>query len=309
MRRRNQERAWASAGVIFAALFAAATYLWWRLRGQDATRPARLAGQSSAPATTANTGPGTAATPDRTGEQHATPPFAGAPIAGAPFAGGSTLPAGQNNRALAQEETAPLAPTVGAMAGRIEDRYADADAPGDDDDEIDREAARFLPPLDDFTSGPDDAPIKVHREENPEFTGQTLESNPSRAASDDDFDDDDPAAEPDTAYFPPTDPVIGQEYAGDLEVVNGFAATSDDDVVEQASTDGAIGDEELTDTIRRELRRDASTHDLAIHVRVRGGVARLTGVVPSLEDAENAEDVAGRVPGVQEVREELDIES
>ena len=39
------------------------------------------------------------------------------------------------------------------------------------------------------------------------------------------------------------------------------------------------------------------------------GIARLRGLVQDLDDAENAEEVAARVPGVIEVREELDVES
>jgi osmotically-inducible protein OsmY len=55
------------------------------------------------------------------------------------------------------------------------------------------------------------------------------------------------------------------------------------------------------------LREDALTTDLDIVVSVRNRVVFLTGEVPSLDDAENAEDVAGRVAGVREVREDLII--
>ena len=39
-----------------------------------------------------------------------------------------------------------------------------------------------------------------------------------------------------------------------------------------------------------------------------GGVVRLTGRVESIDDAESAEEVAARVPGVLEVDEALDTE-
>ena len=70
---------------------------------------------------------------------------------------------------------------------------------------------------------------------------------------------------------------------------------------------GRPGDEAIADAIRRELREDALTTDLTIRVTVRDGVAHLRGSVPSLDDAESAEEVAGRVPGVREVIEELDV--
>lgn len=55
-----------------------------------------------------------------------------------------------------------------------------------------------------------------------------------------------------------------------------------------------------------ELREDAATTDLRVDVLVWDGVVRLRGTVPTLEDADNAEAVAARVPGV---REELEVRS
>jgi osmotically-inducible protein OsmY len=49
------------------------------------------------------------------------------------------------------------------------------------------------------------------------------------------------------------------------------------------------------------------TTDLAVRVAVRNGVVYLRGAVSSLDDAESAEEVASRVPGVAEVVEELDV--
>lgn len=42
-------------------------------------------------------------------------------------------------------------------------------------------------------------------------------------------------------------------------------------------------------------------------VFVRNGIVHLRGQVSDLDDADNAEAVAARVPGVQEVIEELDV--
>ena len=40
---------------------------------------------------------------------------------------------------------------------------------------------------------------------------------------------------------------------------------------------------------------------------MRDGIVRLRGIVPTLDDAESAEEVAGRVPTVIEILEELEV--
>ena len=110
-------------------------------------------------------------------------------------------------------------------------------------------------------------------------------------------------------YFPPTDPVIRpSDDTEELAILGGFEATSMDDEEGEASFDERP-DEDISAAVLRELRQDASTTDLVIHVGTRNGVVHLRGEVPTIEDAENAEDVASRVPGVKEVREELRIPS
>jgi osmotically-inducible protein OsmY len=115
-----------------------------------------------------------------------------------------------------------------------------------------------------------------------------------------------PTGEP---VFAPTDPLTRMGSRG-LEVLGGFAATSMDEVAEEGHEVGGEhlrGDEEIADDVRRELREDAMTTDLALHVVVLEGVVYLRGRVASLDEAEAAEEVAGRVPGVVEVREKLDV--
>ncbi len=108
-------------------------------------------------------------------------------------------------------------------------------------------------------------------------------------------------------YFPPTDPVVRPTAdAQELEVIGGFGATSTDDTDSAAGFD-TRNDEEISLQVLRELREDALTTDLVVRVGTRNGVVHLHGEVPTLEDAENAEAVASRVGGVQEVREELVI--
>lgn len=110
-------------------------------------------------------------------------------------------------------------------------------------------------------------------------------------------------------YFPPTDPVVTTDAGGNTQTLGGTEATSfGTDVAPSAST-RVFGDEAIADAIRAELAQDAATTQLTIRVDVVDGVARLRGTVPDMVDAENAEAVAARVPGVVEVIEELQVEN
>lgn len=117
-----------------------------------------------------------------------------------------------------------------------------------------------------------------------------------------------PPVEPDPTYFAPTDPVIGVGNNGQTTILGGWSPDSMADQEVPASTlDNQPGDEALVEAITRELHEDAETTQLEIEVRVDRGVAHLHGRVADLTDAENAESVASRVPGVREVIEELDV--
>ncbi len=108
-------------------------------------------------------------------------------------------------------------------------------------------------------------------------------------------------------YFPPTDPVtrVTDDREG-LAIVGGFEATSMDGNVGEAGFDER-NDDDINQAVIRELAEDALTTDMVIQADTRDGVVRLRGAVETLDDAENAEAVASRVGGVQEVIEELDI--
>jgi osmotically-inducible protein OsmY len=114
--------------------------------------------------------------------------------------------------------------------------------------------------------------------------------------------------EPEPTYFAPTDPVIGVDERGEVVVRGGWAPTSmNADVVAASAEDNQPGDEALVEAVTRELAEDASTTALRLHVKVIRGVAHLRGRVTDLSDAENAEEVAGRVPGIREVIDETDV--
>lgn len=131
----------------------------------------------------------------------------------------------------------------------------------------------------------------------PDFTDQPLEVDNRHVVED-----------AEEAYFPPTDPVSTTGTQGDAEFLGGFGPTSTDSVeVDRSALDNRIGDEAIIDAVKRELAEDALTTDLDVHVFARNGVVRLHGIVSDVEDAENAEAVAARVPGVREVIEELEV--
>ena len=139
----------------------------------------------------------------------------------------------------------------------------------------------------------------------PGLTSAPLETDAINVVDPDVVTDTEPV-EPEPTYFPPTDPVLVVGEHGELEVDNGFAASSDEDIApERSAEDNRPGDEALADAIRRELREDALTTDLQVDVVVERGVAVLRGIVSDVEDAENAEEVASRVPGVLEVIDEM----
>lgn len=132
----------------------------------------------------------------------------------------------------------------------------------------------------------------------PDFTADIGAGDAMEAASE---------AEP---YFPPTDPVVKPDRSTDgIEIVGGFAKTADDLDASTSNLPGVPrGDDELREAVLAALHADAATTDLVLDVDVQDGTVFLRGTVASLEDADLAESVAARVPGVEEVQEELNIQ-
>ncbi len=117
------------------------------------------------------------------------------------------------------------------------------------------------------------------------------------------------AVEEGEPYFPPTDPPLTTRPLTNAGVMGGFATDSDEEPEESEGEPSRFqgGDDEIAARVIRALRLDAYTSDLNIDVEVEDGVVYLKGQVSSLEDAEQAEQVAGSVDGVEEVEEDLDI--
>lgn len=105
-------------------------------------------------------------------------------------------------------------------------------------------------------------------------------------------------------YMPPTDsPVLASGDQG-ADVATGFGVSPED---APYRADAPTGDAWIEEEVRRVLREDAATAGLPVDVRVQDGVAVLFGVVSDTDDAELAEAVASRVPGVDEVVDRTEV--
>ena len=113
------------------------------------------------------------------------------------------------------------------------------------------------------------------------------------------------AVEEGEPYFPPTDPVVRVDDKGETQIASGFGTGEALEQHPTAATGGVPSDEALEDLVHRALRLDASTAPLHLKVGVLQGVVRLQGMIEDESDAENALAVAGDVPGVVEVIDEL----
>jgi osmotically-inducible protein OsmY len=218
-------------------------------------------------------------------------------------ADGGVLLSGVVDTAEARDAAEEIAASV--LPGRAIDNQLEVETvlPTDVDDFVGDEPTADLPEsLDEIAAG--------GGEVEPDFTDQPLLRDPLEAPGASSSEADDPASSGEVVYEPPTDPVVTTDASGAARVLGGFGSEDDEEpAVERSAEDNQPGDEALADAIRQELREDAATADLSILVAVRRGVAHLRGRVPGPEDAENAEEVASRVPGVREVVEELDVAS
>jgi osmotically-inducible protein OsmY len=183
------------------------------------------------------------------------------------------------------------------------------------DDQLDIQA--LLPTsVDDFASDDPTAELATSADDlvaeggelEPDFTDLPGFSDPLQAPGAESSDDED-MAESGEVYTPPIDPVVTTDAHGAAHVLGGFDLDAEDDLsVERSAEDRRPGDEALAEAIRRELAEDSATTDLRIFVAVRRGIAHLRGQVADLDDVDNAESVAARVPGVLDVVEELEVE-
>ncbi|MFN8639261.1 MAG: BON domain-containing protein [Dehalococcoidia bacterium] len=135
-----------------------------------------------------------------------------------------------------------------------------------------------------------------------DFASQRLVSTSEEASGPQGSLESDLVEDGDDVYVPPVDPPMDRD-----AVLGGLELTSMDEISVERSTDDAFGDEAILEAVQRELREDAATTGLDLTVSVEDGVVRLEGRVTSLTDAESAQEVAARVPGVVEVEDELEV--
>ncbi len=141
----------------------------------------------------------------------------------------------------------------------------------------------------------------------PDFS-DPLMSDPVEASGADSWGPEDRVSDSGETYSPPSDPVVGVDARGSVEVIGGFEDSAMDSIeVDRSTMDNQPGDEAIADAVRRELREDSATTDLPVHVEVRRGVVHLRGPVADVDDSTNVESVAWRVPGVVDVKDETDV--
>ena len=110
-------------------------------------------------------------------------------------------------------------------------------------------------------------------------------------------------------YFPPVDPPVGPRAGQNAGILDGFAESSLEEPLETEDHPIRLqgNDDEIAERVRYALAADSYTTDLNIEVEVEYGVVYLHGKVGSLDDIEQAEQIAGSVPGVEDVEEDLEI--
>ena len=125
---------------------------------------------------------------------------------------------------------------------------------------------------------------------------------------------DDPtvAAEEGMTYVPPTDPpIVPSAGPQDAEVAAGFGATSMEEPYDgDHHATSLTAEDEVTARVREALRADAATSEYADRVGIEtdGRTVVLRGTVRDVDDTDNLVEVASRVSGVVEVRDELEVE-
>ncbi len=124
--------------------------------------------------------------------------------------------------------------------------------------------------------------------------------------------DPDVAAEEGMTYVPPSDPPVvpSEEDPQGVEVAAGFGTTASDEPYDQSHRGESVSEEDaMSARVREALRADAATSRYADSVAIgtRGGTVALRGVVEDLHDTDTLVEVVGRVTGVDEVIDELEV--
>jgi hypothetical protein len=106
-------------------------------------------------------------------------------------------------------------------------------------------------------------------------------------------------------YDPPTDPPVlpGGKYG--IHVATGFGESAEEEAFED---DDSRDDEDVRQEVVLTLQHDSLTSKYPLHAAVVNGVVRLTGRIPSADDAEYAQTLLSNVPGVVDVVDDTTID-
>ena len=125
--------------------------------------------------------------------------------------------------------------------------------------------------------------------------------------------DADVASEEGMTWVPPIDPpVIPSDNAEGLEMAAGFGTTGLDGQIDEDHRAENLTDEDAVSArVREALRADAATSRYADELAIANasGVIAIGGVVDDIEDTDNVLEVAGRVSGVRDVIDEMDVKA
>ncbi|HEY7024787.1 MAG TPA: BON domain-containing protein [Candidatus Limnocylindrales bacterium] len=125
---------------------------------------------------------------------------------------------------------------------------------------------------------------------------------------------DDPniAAEEGLTYVPPVDPPVIPSFDDPqgIEIAAGFGSTGEEEPfdADHESELVSLGDD-MEERVREALRADAATSMYAdfLVIGTRGRTVVVRGEVDDIDDTDNVTDVIGRVTGVDDVVDELEV--
>jgi hypothetical protein len=125
---------------------------------------------------------------------------------------------------------------------------------------------------------------------------------------------DDPniASEEGLTYVPPVDPPVIPSFDDPqgIEIAAGFGSTGDDEPFDEDHESELVplGDA-MDERVREALRADAATSMYAdfLVIGSRGGTVVVRGEVDDIDDTDNITDVIGRVAGVDDVIDEIEV--
>ncbi|MDP8905518.1 MAG: hypothetical protein M3N29_09470 [Chloroflexota bacterium] len=125
-------------------------------------------------------------------------------------------------------------------------------------------------------------------------------------------DDPNVAAEEGLTWVPPIDPPVvpDEDDREDLSMAAGFGVSAIDEPYDAEHSSAPLASEdEMSALVRDALRADAATSRYADEIAI-GTIGRsvaLRGVVDDIDDSDNLVEVAGRVVGIDNVIDELEV--